>query len=163
MCRSRRRTAFGTYQGASVIRKAFDWNLSRISMLEVEAGRLKCSEQATSFRMNIDEYQYDHKLNGECCCNMRSYCYALFELMYGLSWGWMDGWMLIMKQTCGRSYRYPLTSFPITPNSPYRAGHAPRTTPRLELCRSCLHIQPQVIDRQSIHVGMFFSIRAGSR
>jgi hypothetical protein len=27
MCRSRRRTAYGTYQGASVIRKTFDWNL----------------------------------------------------------------------------------------------------------------------------------------
>jgi hypothetical protein len=31
-------TVFGTYQGASTImRKAFDWKRSRISMLEVEA------------------------------------------------------------------------------------------------------------------------------
>jgi hypothetical protein len=34
---------FGTYQGASTImRKAFDWNLSRISMLEVEAVPQSC-------------------------------------------------------------------------------------------------------------------------
>jgi hypothetical protein len=43
MCRSRRRSAFVTYQGASVIiHKAFDWNLSRISMLEVEAMPQSC-------------------------------------------------------------------------------------------------------------------------
>jgi hypothetical protein len=33
----------GTYQGASTImRKAFDWNLTRISMLEVEAVPQSC-------------------------------------------------------------------------------------------------------------------------
>jgi hypothetical protein len=36
--RSLRITVFGTYKGASTImRKAFDWKRSRISMLEVEA------------------------------------------------------------------------------------------------------------------------------
>jgi hypothetical protein len=37
-------TVFGTYQGAStVMRKAFDWKRSRISMLEVEAVPQSCA------------------------------------------------------------------------------------------------------------------------
>jgi hypothetical protein len=41
--RSLRITVFGTYQGASTImRKAFDWKRSRISMLEVEAVPQSC-------------------------------------------------------------------------------------------------------------------------
>jgi hypothetical protein len=36
-------TVFGTYQGASTImRKAFDWKRSRISVLEVEAVKSVC-------------------------------------------------------------------------------------------------------------------------
>jgi hypothetical protein len=36
-------TVFGTYQGSSTImRKAFDWKCSRISMLEVEAVPQSC-------------------------------------------------------------------------------------------------------------------------
>jgi hypothetical protein len=39
-------TVFGTYQGASTImRKAFDWKRSRISMLEVEAVSQSCISQ----------------------------------------------------------------------------------------------------------------------
>jgi hypothetical protein len=41
--RSLRITVFGTYQGASTImRKAFDWKRSRISMLEVETVPQSC-------------------------------------------------------------------------------------------------------------------------
>jgi hypothetical protein len=37
------KTVFGTYQGASTImRKAFDWKRSRISMFEVEAVPQSC-------------------------------------------------------------------------------------------------------------------------
>jgi hypothetical protein len=40
--RSLRITVFGTYQGASTImRKAFDWKRSRISVLEVDVIRLR--------------------------------------------------------------------------------------------------------------------------
>jgi hypothetical protein len=40
--RSLRITAFGTYQGASTImRKAFDWKRSRISMLDVESEEIQ--------------------------------------------------------------------------------------------------------------------------
>jgi hypothetical protein len=41
--RSLRITVFGTYQSVSnIMRKAFDWNRSRISMLEVEAVPQSC-------------------------------------------------------------------------------------------------------------------------
>jgi hypothetical protein len=52
-------SVLGTYQGASTImRKAFDWNLSRISMLEVEAVPQSC-EQNPSLSRTLLSYDTD--------------------------------------------------------------------------------------------------------
>ena len=43
-CSSRRIIVFGTYHGASVmIFRTLDWNLSRISMLELDAVPIRCT------------------------------------------------------------------------------------------------------------------------
>jgi hypothetical protein len=53
--RSRRSSAFVTYQGASVIvRKVFYWNLSRISILEVEVVPQSCSYDYSFFHPKGD-------------------------------------------------------------------------------------------------------------
>lgn len=55
----------------------------------------------------------------------------------------------------GGAYYNSLTSFPITRNTPYSsAGCAPRCTPRQHRAMS-FHIQPQVIDRLSVHMVLF--------
>jgi hypothetical protein len=50
---------FGTYQGAStIVRKAFDWKHSRISMLEVDAVPQSCIPQV-QIGLSIDRFIYE--------------------------------------------------------------------------------------------------------
>jgi hypothetical protein len=71
----------GTYQGAStIVRKTLDWNLSRISMLQVEAGPPLWSSGQSSWlqirRPGFDSRHYPKKKcsgSGTGCTQPREY------------------------------------------------------------------------------------------